>query len=81
VLLNPGNGSGPLPNHASFHTVIKAQYLQGPLAIRGGLDQLIHAMQNMRLYVLVQTNNAYDPAGGAQQDSNYQSGELRGVIT
>jgi len=80
LLLNPGNGSGPVPPGATFQTVIKAQYLEGPLAVPGGFSKLIKDMRAGYLYVLVQTNNGYDPATGAQQDGNYPNGELRGMV-
>jgi len=80
LLLNPGNGSGPVPPHATFQTVIQAQYLEGPLAVPGGFSKLVKDMRAGYLYVLVQTNDGYDPATGAQQDGNYPYGELRGMV-
>jgi len=80
LLLNPGNTGGAMPTNSSFTTVIKPQYLQGPLAKRGGYFTFINAMRNGQLYVLVQTNDGYDPATGAQEDSNFPNGELRGPI-
>jgi hypothetical protein len=80
LLLNPGTGSGPVPPHATFETVILPQYLEGPLAYPGGFARLIKDMRAGDLYVLVQTSDGYDPAGGAQQDGNYPYGELRGTV-
>jgi hypothetical protein len=80
LLLNPGTGSGPVPPNATFQTVIRAKYLLGPLARRGGFAQLIKDMRAGDLYVLVQTNDGYDPTAGAQQDGNYPYGELRGTV-
>ncbi len=80
LLLNPGTGSGPVPPDATFQTVIRPQYLEGPLAYPGGFARLIKDMRAGDLYVLVQTNNGYDPTAGAQQDGNYPYGELRGAV-
>jgi hypothetical protein len=80
LLLNPGNGSGPVPPHATFQTVIQPQLLEGPLATAGGFAKLVHDMRKGQLYVLVQTNDGYDLPTGAQQDGNYPNGELRGIV-
>jgi hypothetical protein len=80
LLLNPGTGSGPVPPGAVFQTVIKPPYLEGPLAYPGGFAKLTKDMRAGYVYVLVQTNDGYDPAGGAQQDGNYPYGELRGAV-
>jgi hypothetical protein len=79
LLLNPGTGSGPVPPDATFQTVIRPQYLLGPLARRGGFAQLIKDMRAGDLYVLVQTNDGYDQAA-VQQDGDYPFGELRGTV-
>ncbi len=50
------------------------------MAYPGGFAQLIKDMRAGDLYVLVQTSDGYDPAGGAQQDGNYPYGELRGAV-
>ena len=80
LLLNPGVGSGPVPPDATFQTVIRPQYLEGPLAVRGGFSELVYDMRHGDLYVLVQTSDGYDPAADAQEDGNYPYGELRGVV-
>jgi hypothetical protein len=77
LLLNPGNGSGPLPSTATFQTVIKPQYLLGPLSTRKGYAEFIKALRSKELYVLVQTNNSYDSASGASSDGNFPNGELQ----
>jgi hypothetical protein len=79
LLLNPGTASGPVPPDATFQTVIKPPYLIGPLAYRGGFAQLIKDMRAGELYVLVQTNDGYDPAA-IDQDGDYPFGELRGAV-
>ncbi len=79
LLLNPGADSGPVPPGATFQTVIKPQYLEGPLAYPGGFAQLLKDMKAGDLYVLVQTSDGYDPAG-PQEDGDYTYGELRGAV-
>jgi hypothetical protein len=80
LLLNPGNGSGTVAPGATFQTVIKPQYLLGPLAHGGGFAQLIQDMRSGELYVLVQTNDGYDAGTAAQEDGNFPNGELRGQV-
>jgi hypothetical protein len=77
LLLNPGTASGPLPSKAQFNTVIKAQYLLGPLAKGKGFHNFLHDLRKGRIYVLVQTNDGYDQGTGAQEDSSFPNGELR----
>ena len=78
VLLAPGNGSGPRAT-ASFRTVIKAPYLQGPL-VGQPLSALVKDMDADQVYVNVQTNNGVDTSAAPSGPGNFPFGEIRGPV-
>jgi hypothetical protein len=82
VLLMPGNASGPHAQ-ATFRTVIKAQYLTGPL-VGHPLSDLIKDMRQVKpqppVYVNVQTNNGVDSSSVPAGPGNFPFGEIRGPV-
>jgi len=82
VLLMPGNASGPHAQ-ATFRTVIKAQYLTGPL-VGHPLSDLVKDMRQLQpkplVYVNVQTNNGVDSSSVPAGPGNFPFGEIRGPV-